>query len=350
MRRILKIFLVVILIVALVFIFLILYASISDYSPAKTTELTGFQDRVDTIPGSDTISLLIWNIGYCGLDKQMDFFYDGGKGVRTPEAQLMRNYASIRQFLKGNDSADIIMLQEVDVKSKRSYSFNEVSDLSETFNTFASFYGKNYNVFFVPVPPMKPMGSVNSGLLSLSRFNPATAVRYTFPGEYGWPKQLFMLDRCFLVMRFPVNDGKELLVINTHNEAYDDGSIRDEQMKYLKEFLLSEYENGNYIVVGGDWNQCPPAFTPAFTAEVFDDVNNKGIETNYLPADWQWIYDPSKPTNRRLDIAYTKGITRTTLIDFFLLSPNIRSLAISTTDLGFENSDHQPVFLKISLP
>jgi len=169
------------------------------------------------------------------------------------------------------------------------------------------------------------------------------------PGQYAWPKQLFMLDRCFLVMRIPVNNGKELLIINTHNEAYDDGTIRDQQMNYLKAFLLKEYNKGNYIVVGGDWNQCPPGFTPRFDGEIFDTVNNKAIERDYLPADWQWVYGSQIPTNRRLDIPYTRGLTLTTVIDFYLLSPNVRSMAVKTIDLSFENSDHQPVSLKIAL-
>jgi endonuclease/exonuclease/phosphatase family metal-dependent hydrolase len=349
MRKVLKIFLMILLIAIAAFILLIVYATLSDYRPDNSVELRNQKSTSDTLPDSATVNLLIWNIGYCGLDRKMDFFYDGGTGVRTPEEQLKLNYAAISSFLQTDDSADMILLQEVDIKSKRSYRFNEVEELSETLGGFSSFYGKNYDVFFVPLPPAHPMGAVNSGLLSLSRINPAATTRYTFPGQYAWPKRLFMLDRCFLVMRFPVSNGKELLVINTHNEAYDDGSIRDQQMAFLKGFMLTEYNRGNYLIVGGDWNQCPPGFKPQFSGEVFDTINNKGVGINYVPADWQWVYNPSIPTNRRLDIAYIRGKTMTTVIDFFLLSPNIRLQAIKTTDLGFESSDHQPVSIKIAL-
>jgi len=349
MRKVLKIFLIVVLTPIVAFVLLIGYATLTDYCPGASELLPNIKSSSDTLPDSATINLLNWNIGYCGLDNQMDFFYDGGIKVRTPEEHLNLNYSAIRSFLQTDDSVDIILLQEVDIKSKRSYQFNEVKKLTETFIGFSSFYAKNYDVFFVPLPPKNPMGTVNSGLLSLSRINPAAITRYTFPGQYGWPKRLFMLDRCFLVMRFPVSNGKELLIINLHNEAYDDGSIRDQQMAFLKEFLLSAYNQGNYIVVGGDWNQCPPGFKPQFSGEVFDSINNKGIDINYLSSDWQWIYDVSAPTNRRLDVAYTRGETLTTVIDFFLLTPNIRLRAIKTTDLGFENSDHQPVSIQISL-
>lgn len=349
MRKFLKFFVIVLLTPLTILAVLIVYATLSDYRPAERELLKSIKSTTPAITDSAIINLAIWNIGYCGLDKDMDFFYDGGKGVRTSSERLRNNFSNISNFLRANDSAAIIMLQEVDIKSHRSYRFNEVNSLANNMPDYQSFFGKNYDVFFVPLPPNNPMGSVNSGLLSLTRLNPVVVERFAFPGQYAWPKRLFMLDRCFVVMRIPVSNGKELLVINTHNEAYDDGSIRDQQMAYLKKFLLSEYDRGNYIVAGGDWNQCPPAFKPAFAVEKFDTINNKGIETDYLPAGWQWVYDPAFPTNRRLDIAYSRGKTLTTVIDFFLLSPNIRPLAIKTTDLGFENSDHQPVSVKIAL-
>lgn len=349
MSKVLNILLIVIIFPVLFFILLLGYAMLTDFRPAKIEQLSDSGNVADTLSDTLNISILSWNIGYCGLDRHMDFFYDGGKKVRTPEDRLMTNYSEIIRFLKVQDSVRIMLLQEVDLKSKRSYRLDQVDGLSKTFTGTSGYYGKNYDVFFVPMPPVDPMGAVNSGLLSLTGFDPSNITRYSFPGEYGWPTKLFMLDRCFLVMRFPVTDGRELLVINTHNEAYDDGSIRDQQMAYLKQFLLSEYEKGNYIVAGGDWNQCPPGFKPDFSGEKFDTINNKGIEPDYLPSDWQWIYDAGVPTNRRLDIDYSKGETLTTVIDFFLLSPNTRMLAVKTSDLGFENSDHQPVVIKISL-
>jgi endonuclease/exonuclease/phosphatase family metal-dependent hydrolase len=349
MYKILKIFLIVLLIPAFILLFLIGYATITDYRPDPEQQLVNAGASAIPVSDSSVISLLIWNIGYCGLDEKMDFFYDGGKGVRTPEEQLMMNYASVNSFLQSQDSIDIFLFQEVDTRSKRSYRLNQVDRLSGEFDNYVGVFGKNYDVFFVPVPPARPMGAVNSGLLTLSRLVPSTAVRYSFPGEYGWPTRLFMLDRCFLVLRIPVSNGKELLVINTHNEAYDDGSIRDQQMAHLNEFLVEEYSLGNYILVGGDWNQCPPGFQPDFSGEVFDTLDIKNIEPGYLPAGWQWVYDNTIPTNRRLDIPYTKGKTRTTVIDFYLLSPNINMLDCNTIDLKFVNSDHQPVRLDIAL-
>lgn len=327
---------------------LIIYASVTNYQPEPVV-LIDRSDHPDTIADSSVFDLVIWNIGYGGLDRSMDFFYDGGEQVRTSEEQLHVNMENITSMLTTLDSIEFILLQEVDVKSHRSYGINEVNKLSESFSSFNSYYGKNYDVFFVPLPVRNPLGSVNSGLLSFSGFKPSVVNRYTYPGQYAWPKNLFMLDRCFLVMRFPVANSKELLVINTHNTAYDDGSIRDQQMAFLREFILVEYQKGNYVITGGDWNQCPPGFVGSFSSDPFDTVNNKAIESTYLPDDWQWIYDKTQPTNRRVDIPYSRGTTLTTLIDFYLMSPNINVLHCETINLGFENSDHHPVYLKVMI-
>jgi len=82
-----------------------------------------------------------------------------------------------------------------------------------------------------------------------------------------------MLDRCFLVNRYPLKNGKELLIVNTHNSAYDNGTLKKQEMAFLKQWLLDENNKGNYIVVGGDWNQCPPRFKPDYNDNAFDAVD-----------------------------------------------------------------------------
>ena len=70
-----------------------------------------------------------------------------------------------------------------------------------------------------------------------------------------------MLDRCFVVSRFQLENGKELVLLNTHNSAYDaGGKMRDEEMPVIRDLMLKEFEKGNYVVAGGDWNQNPPSY------------------------------------------------------------------------------------------
>jgi endonuclease/exonuclease/phosphatase family metal-dependent hydrolase len=347
LKKILKAILTVIIVFAIGFIGLIIYAFISDYKPEEKISLP-----VDGPPSvmSDTadITLMTWNIGYCGLDRDMDFFYDGGTKVFTPKEKCIENLSAIEKFISQNDSIDFIFIQEIDKSSKRSYSINQYDAISEKLKNHRGFFAKNYDVFWVPVPPASPMGKVLSGLSTFSKDEPAASTRYSFPGEYAFPKQLFMLDRCFLVNRHRIANGRELIIINTHNEAFDKGNIRKAQMAYLKEFILQEYKNNNYVITGGDWNQTPPEFISAFTGNR-TDTTNMVIPTDFLPSGWQWLYDNSNPSERNVVSAYNARHTPTTIFDFFLISPNVEAVSVKCINLNFENSDHNPVIINVKL-
>lgn len=346
-RKFLKAVIVLIIVLWLFFFGIIIYAVITDFKPEEKITITE-SGSPSIINDSTELTVLTWNIGYCGLDEDMDFFYDGGSKVRTPKSIFERNFDAVSDFLKRNDSIDFIFLQEVDRKSKRSYRMDEYAEIEKLLSTGSSQFAVNYDVFFVPVPPSSPMGKVFSGISVMGEAVPSSSVRYSFPGEYGFPKQLFMLDRCFMVNRYPLASGRELILINTHNEAFDPGDIRRAQMEYLKGFILDEYGKGNYIIAGGDWNQSPPEFHPEF----LDNKVNKYqmmLEADFLPVEWTWSYDNNTPTNRSVTYPYNPSVTTTTVIDFFLLSPNIESVSVNCIDLGFKNSDHNPVILKAKL-
>jgi hypothetical protein len=67
------------------------------------------------------LSMITWNIGYAGLGKEMDFFYEGGRQVR-PSFELSEKYLEgIISYIGLNRSTDFFLFQEVDLRSKRSY-------------------------------------------------------------------------------------------------------------------------------------------------------------------------------------------------------------------------------------
>ena len=116
--KIVKFIIKIIVVLIILFVLFVAYASISDYKP-EPTELVYESENPDTIDVSKEMSLMIWNIGYCGLSDDMDFFYDGGKQVRTSKENVYENFEFVKSTLKNNDSLDFILLQEVDLHSKR---------------------------------------------------------------------------------------------------------------------------------------------------------------------------------------------------------------------------------------
>lgn len=346
MKKFFKWLVVIILLPVALFGIFLIYSTLADYKPEPIELVSKSEGEVVNV--YDTLNTFIWNIGYCGLGDDMSFFYDGGERTRTDLERAEINESAIYSFVSSNDSMDFFLFQEVDMDSKRSYHQNQVAGLQESLNGFHSFFALNYKVDFVPVPPTNPMGKVEGGLLSFSKTEPFEVFRHAFLGNYGWPKGLFMLDRCFMVQRFYTSNGKELLIINTHNEAYDDGSLRKEQMKMMKEFLLNEYEKGNYVLVGGDWNQNPPVAGETQIESKEGHLTRIQIASDFMPEGWNWIFNTNVPTNRMIDEAFNPSTTKTTIIDFYLLSPNLKAIAQKTVDLEFKNSDHQPVYLTFS--
>jgi endonuclease/exonuclease/phosphatase family metal-dependent hydrolase len=346
-RKISKFLLITCFFVSAAFVLFILIIALTDYKPEKETVLTNMMKA--TVLNIDTIEILTWNIGYAGLDCNMDFFYDGGSKTRTDKETALQNLNAITSFI-ANNSADFIFLQEVDRASTRSYKIDMLSEIAAKKPFYLVFYGINYNVLFVPVPLASPMGKVESGILTLSRYTPSQSVRYAYPARQSFPKRLFLLDRCFVMCRYLLRNGKQLVLINTHNSAFDsDGEQRHEEMLLLKDFITMEYEKGNYIIVGGDWNHIPPVEN----AKLYLGINTEyfaplRLSDDFMPPSWKWISD-GKPTNRFLDIPYIKGKTKETLLDFFLISPNVEVIRTERTDMNYQHSDHNPVTGKFVL-
>lgn len=355
MRKILRIIfrtLLIIIVLLLIACGSALYYFIkNDYKPAVSEELAVIKGNTLNIAGKNEFSFISWNIGYCGLDKKMDFFYDGGKKVRTPDSVFQENLNGVFSLLSDYDSVDFFMLQEVDTCSKRSYFTNQMHILREALPYHEVVYAANYQVSFVPVPLLNPMGGVNSGLLTFSSYKAESYTRYAYPVNYPFPMNLFMLDRCFILMKVPLANGKHLVVINLHNSAFGDADmLRQYELWMLRGFLLREYAAGNYVVAGGDWNQNPPGYEKGYYySGFFKNFSTPLIPADYMPEGWTWCYDPLCPTNRDVYEAYREGFTPTTTYDFFLCSPNLVIEQVAAIDCGFTYSDHQPVYMRISL-
>jgi len=312
----------------------LIYGTLTDFQPPSEESLTivaQHAQRPDSI-----VRIIDWNIGYCGLGEESDFFYDGGSTVRMDKEIVRKNLDGVLSFMKNNDSVDVFLLQEVDTLSKRSWGFNEYTEMGELMPDFNRSFALNYNVNFVPVPFLEPMGKVMGGLATFNRLTVTDAKRKQLPSSFPWPNSIYFLDRCLMVQRVPYNE-VELVIVNAHNSAYDeDGTLKKAEMDYLKDFLKTEEEKGNYVIVGGDWNQHAPG-----TGE--DQVPSDFLEG------WTWAFDTSYPTNRDLKAAYVAGETKTQVIDFYLCSPNVKVEAVRVLNLDFKFSDHQPVYLRAKL-
>jgi endonuclease/exonuclease/phosphatase family metal-dependent hydrolase len=312
--------------------------------------LTIDNNQKSSLSLEDTFSVTTFNIGYAGLDKDQDFFFDGGEMGRSHSYdKTMDNLEGILNFLTETDS-DFILFQELDRNSLRTYNTDQYKYFTDNLLGYTSTYAENYKAIWVPVPIFEPMGYVEAGMATFSKFQTYYAQRHNLEGQESWPMKLFEVDRCFIETIHPLPNGKDLVVVNIHLSAYDKGGeLRSAQSTHLKRFIEEQFESGNYVIVGGDWNQLissiqleDPNFIntwPSWLVEIQADFGELGFT---------WGVSDIM-TVRDLDTPYNPGVTFETIIDGFLISPNIEIVEVIGHDLGFHHSDHNPVTIVLKI-
>ncbi|MCF8368992.1 MAG: endonuclease/exonuclease/phosphatase family protein [Bacteroidales bacterium] len=327
----------------------IIYSLITAFHPDEEEVLIANKNSDKGINALDTLTALSWNIGYAGLGKEMDFFYEEGKKVKPTAEEHNKYLTGIGDFIQKQSNIDFGFFQEVDFKSNRSYKTNEYDYLQKRLADHSSVFALNYKAGFVPVPLYNPMGKVNSGMAFFSKYRLAESKRLSTPGKHKWPKQMYLLKRCFIVNRINLENEKELVLFNIHNSAFgDEKDFRKAELEMLKKLVLEEYEKGNYVLVGGDWNQNPPGMEVTVIGK-YISKEVWPVSPDFMPAGWTWAFDNSLPTNRDVNKPFDFTRTTTTILDYFLSSPNVEVIEIQTFDLEFKDSDHQPVMLTFKL-
>ena len=333
--------------------------TILEYRPADVEEETcqapADGSEASTLTQGQSLKVMTWNIGFAGLGEEADFFMDGGSSViPTDEETVGLNLGAIEAEIASVDP-DLLLLQEVDRDSKRTYHIDETESIRQYLDNYCSSFSYNYYCEYVPYP-LPTLGRIKSGIMTLSKYNIYESSRISLPCPFQWPVRLANLKRCLSVNRLAIEGSdKELVLVNLHLEAYDSGEGKAAQTAQLRELLMEEAKAGNYVIAGGDFNQ---TFSNV-------DISKYGQE-NYAEDLWRagtidadefeeplsLIMDADTPTCRSLDQPYAGADPDNFayyVIDGFILSDNLTVESLETLDLGFVNSDHNPVVLEVEL-
>jgi len=359
MKRIVKIILTPVLVVVFGTGGLLGWLSAVEYKPApvEAAERGAPVDAssLHNVQAGQPLTILSWNIGYGGLGQYSDFFMDGGKNTKAADEKQVRAYLDGISDSIMQNGADLVLLQEVDANSSRTYGIDQRDLLNDGMECEA--FALNYSCPFVPNPNtllIHPLGKINSGLYTMTDgLMLDKAERIALPCPFSWPLRIANLKRCLLVSYLPVEGSdRQLVLINLHLEAYDDGEGKIAQTNQLREFIRSEYEKGNYVIAGGDFNQVFPGGLEVYPNTHTENWEPGVLDENLLPAGWTLAYDLSVPSCRLLNQPYAPGDTAGTqyyVIDGLILSPNVELKSVQTIDAGFENSDHNPVRAEVIL-
>ena len=366
MREVLKKFLTVSLSLFFLLVILaciyIVYMNSSYYRIEDDLSLEVINNQNLILEKDTEYSIMTYNIGFGAYDQEYSFFMnvgtmkDGtvirGKSSRgVSEENVLKNTKGSINLI--NELAtDFILFQEVDVKATRSYQINQKEMIENSLSHYGRVFALNFHSPYMLYPFHEPHGSVEAGLLTLSRYQISLAKRISYPIDNSFFAKFIDLDRCFVITRYEVDNSKELVLINNHMSAYDEGGmIRAKQLELLNTVMKQEYDQGNYVIVGGDFNHVLNIDEEAFSSEQLVPSWVNSLSDEELP-DGMKIVNASNnlevATCRDSDIPYTKGVNYVTILDGFIISDNIVANA-ENIDADFMYSDHNPVKLTFKL-
>ncbi|EPD78209.1 MULTISPECIES: hypothetical protein [Atopobiaceae] len=354
--------------IALVFGGYLLYLQLNYYRIPDNTSIAndGASPATTRVEVGKEYTASTYNIGFGAYTPDYTFFMDEGimaDGTRTKgEHGRAVSKDSVETCTKGaldtvaslhNGTApDFMLFQEVDRNSDRSYHVNQVQATNSKFSEDASYYAQNFHTGFLAYPIPEFHGSVDAGLMTLSSVAATESTRRSYPVDQSFFAKFFDLDRCFMVTRYPTDDGHELVLINSHMSAYDaGGTMRAKQLAMLRDILTEERAKGNYVIAGGDWNHALAGSLSLYPSDqqVPDWVAE--LKDSDLPEGFSVVKADNLadvPSCRGDDIPYTKGHTYTTTVDGWIVSDNVKAQA-ENIDTGFAYSDHNPVLLRFTL-
>lgn len=356
MKKALKIILSVLLVLVLIvggyaaYVF-IDYARLEDNLPLEPTKVVTTDAAVKT----DTqYKIVSYNIGFGAYSNDYSFFMDGGKESRVRSVEdLHKNIGGAMQDASAV-KPDFVFIQEVDEDGTRSHHIDQRKLVLDAFKGFDSVYAQNYDSPYLFWPLNAPHGANKAGLMTLSSFPITASLRRSLPIEEGFMK-LVDLDRCYSISRVPTENGKELVLFAFHLSAYtSDGKIAEDQLKMLFTDMQAEYDKGNYVLAGGDFNKD----ILGNSAEVFKTESKEEytwaqpIPKELIPAAFKIVapFDEENPVAscRNADRPYGPDDYLVS-VDGFIVSDNIEVVAHKVIDTGFKWSDHNPVYMDFQL-
>ncbi len=311
----------------------------------------------------DTISVMTWNVKFGGA--RLDFFIDCyDERVHLTSEELNSNLSNIAEKIRQADP-DILLLQEMDIDSKRCAYLDMVQVVLDCTDLNYGVYGSQWKADLVP---SRTLGRVNSGNATLSKWPLKNPTRYALPlrEDQDPVTRYFYLKRNILIADVELGE-RSLTVLNTHLAAFAPAITREKQLKIVTDLVDSLRESNTPFLIGGDFNVIPPMATKRHN---FEDILCGG---DFDAGDFRQYERAMEPFYNKLTPAVTEAqlqnfeklhFTHSAHRDFFwnrkvdylFMSEGIKvdgsgSTHQCTASGGMETmslSDHAPISAKIT--
>ena len=237
----------------------------------------------------EQLKVVTWNIRWgCG---RLPWFGDscGEKSLADYDSVeiIMQKIADSLNAME----ADIVLLQEVDIESKRSGFMDQVQFLLDNTNLN---YGAYASVMEVDFVFSDGLGRINTGNAILSKFKltEAQRIKLRLRTDQSTLVQYGYARRNIVKVKIPeLSQGaKDFYAVNIHATAFATDDTKQQHINKYVEILTDIQDNDNYFVTGGDLNSVPPGSVTDFCEsdkcdgeECDEDYeNNKAYQGSYF--------------------------------------------------------------------
>lgn len=212
--------------------------------------------------GSRPLKVMSFNVQFMA-GKEYVFYYDQGQGNdrRPTKKSVYQTLDKVAERIRAINP-DLVLLQEVNGSDdSRTHYIDQLVELQQRLGELAypcqtsAYYWK---AGFVPHP--KIMGSVAMKLVTLSRYAITTARRHQLPLMENDPiTQHFYFQRAVLEVRLKSAQGGDIAVMNTHFDAWGEGSGLMQRQVDMVMAIIENLESKNTPwILAGDFNMLPP--------------------------------------------------------------------------------------------
>ncbi|MBN1500316.1 MAG: endonuclease/exonuclease/phosphatase family protein [Spirochaetes bacterium] len=314
-------------------------------------------DDLPVLQKGKEYKVLSWNVQYMA-GKNYVFFYDewdgSGPDVRPSSADIAATLKRVAEIIT-DENPDIILLQEMDYKSKRT---DYQDQMSELLKLLPAEYSAHTDTFywkaaFVPHP--KIMGKVGMKLAVISKYKITSAVRYQLPlMPNNYVVRNLQFKRAILEAVFPVENSSPVSFMSTHLDAFAQGSdTMQRQVQYVSDLLSKKNSENADWIIAGDFNLLPPGNSYDFLPEKEKPYFQKDSEIKVL-YDRFSILPSLKDLEKNREkyfthfANYNSGPDRT--IDYMIHSDKIKvkNFHIRSEDTK-DISDHFPVIMTLEI-
>ncbi len=230
------------------------------------------------------MKVVSWNIRFGS--GRFPFFGDScGEGVVADTETINSTMEKIADSLNRID-ADIVLLQEVDISSKRSGYMNQIQYLLD--NTYLN-YGVYASVWKSDYVPTDGLGRVDMGNAILSKYELTDAKRIPLQlrTDQSSLVRYFYLRRNILQVTVPAFSmvQKKFHAVNIHATAFATDDTKQQHINKFADILNEINLNNEYFVGGGDLNSIPPSAATDYCANDAcdgDTYHTSGIDPYHL--------------------------------------------------------------------